>query len=103
MTGLGGVIIEISCQLPRSLGTKDLQRAVFQNPVLFAAFWSFPFEGINGAVHAGKTLQIIWAGLPFCCGLERLSRFVEKLMTRRSQGGCCCDTFASRRVLIVTA
>ena len=71
LTGLGGVISTISCQLRG--WTKDLQRAVFQ-PVLFAAFVVISISmGITGAVTP-ETLKIIWAWLAvFACGpVERL-------------------------------
>ena len=62
LTGLGGVISTISCQLRG--WTKDLQRAVFQ-PVLFAAFVVISIAmGITGAVTS-ETLKLYGLGLPF--------------------------------------
>ncbi len=62
LTGLGGVISTISCQLRG--WTKDLQRAVFQ-PVLFAAFVVISISmGITGAVTS-ETLKLYGLGLPF--------------------------------------
>jgi len=65
LTGLGGVISTISCQLRG--WTKDLQRAVFQ-PVLFAAFVIISISmGITGAVTS-ETLNLYGLGLPFLLG-----------------------------------
>jgi uncharacterized membrane protein YfcA len=62
LTGLGGVISTISCQLRG--WTKDVQRAVFQ-PVLFAAFVIISISmGITGAVTS-ETLKLYGLGLPF--------------------------------------
>jgi uncharacterized membrane protein YfcA len=62
LTGLGGVISTISCQLRG--WTKDVQRAVFQ-PVLFAAFVLISIlMGITGAVTS-ETLKLYGLGLPF--------------------------------------
>jgi uncharacterized membrane protein YfcA len=62
LTGLGGVISTISCQLRG--WTKDVQRAVFQ-PVLFAAFVVISISmGITGAVTS-ETLKLYGLGLPF--------------------------------------
>jgi hypothetical protein len=62
LTGLGGVISTISCQLRG--WTKDVQRAVFQ-PVLFAAFVLISISmGITGAVTS-QTLKLYGLGLPF--------------------------------------
>jgi uncharacterized membrane protein YfcA len=62
LTGLGGVISTISCQLRG--WPKDLQRAVFQ-PVLFAAFVVIAISlSIAGAVTA-ETLKLYLLGLPF--------------------------------------
>jgi uncharacterized membrane protein YfcA len=62
LTGLGGVISTISCQLRG--WTKDVQRAVFQ-PVLFAAFVVISISmGITGAVTP-ETLKLYGLGLPF--------------------------------------
>jgi uncharacterized membrane protein YfcA len=65
LTGLGGVISTISCQLRG--WTKDVQRAVFQ-PVLFAAFVVISISmGITGAVTS-ETLKLYGFGLPFLLG-----------------------------------
>lgn len=62
LTGLGGVISTISCQLRG--WTKDMQRAVFQ-PVLFAAFVIISMtQGITGNFTA-ETLKLFGIGLPF--------------------------------------
>src|SRR6266436_9369665 len=62
LTGLGGVISTISCQLRG--WTKDLQRAVFQ-PVLFAAFVVISLSmGVTGAVTS-ETLKLYGLGFPF--------------------------------------
>src|SRR5258708_16292190 len=62
LTGLGGVISTISCQLRG--WPKDVQRAVFQ-PVLFAAFVVISISmGITGAVTP-ETLKLYGLGLPF--------------------------------------
>jgi len=62
LTGLGGVISTISCQLRG--WPKDLQRSVFQ-PVLFAAFVIISMSlGIAGAVTA-DTLKLYALGVPF--------------------------------------
>jgi len=62
LTGLGGVISTISCQLRG--WTKDVQRSVFQ-PVLFAAFVIISISmGITGAVTS-ETLKLYGVGLPF--------------------------------------
>jgi hypothetical protein len=65
LTGLGGIISTISCQLRG--WPKDLQRAVFQ-PVLFAAFVIISISmAITGAVTA-ETLKLYGLGLPFLLG-----------------------------------
>ena len=62
LTGLGGVVSTISCQLRG--WTKDAQRAVFQ-PVLFAAFVIISISiGVSGAVTP-ETLKLYGLGLPF--------------------------------------
>lgn len=62
LTGLGGVISTISCQLRG--WNRDVQRAVFQ-PVLFAAFVVISISmGITGAVTS-ETLKLYGLGLPF--------------------------------------
>jgi len=62
LTGLGGIISTISCQL---LGwPKDVQRAVFQ-PVLFVAFVVISIsQAVAGNITAG-TLTLYAGGLPF--------------------------------------
>jgi uncharacterized membrane protein YfcA len=62
LTGLGGVISTISCQLRG--WTRDVQRSVFQ-PVLFAAFVVISISmAITGAVTS-ETLKLYGLGLPF--------------------------------------
>ena len=62
LTGLGGVISTVSCQLRG--WPKDVQRGVFQ-PVLFAAFVIISISmGIAGAVTV-ETLRLYTVGLPF--------------------------------------
>jgi uncharacterized protein len=62
LTGLGGVISTISCQLRG--WPKDKQRAVFQ-PVLLAAFVIISIsQGITGNVTA-ETLKLYGLGFPF--------------------------------------
>jgi uncharacterized membrane protein YfcA len=62
LTGLGGVISTISCQLRG--WPKDAQRAVFQ-PVLFAAFMVISISmGITGA-FTSETVKLYGIGLPF--------------------------------------
>lgn len=62
LTGLGGIISTISCQLRG--WTKDAQRAVFQ-PVLFAAFVMISLSmGVTGA-FTSETLKLYGLGLPF--------------------------------------
>jgi uncharacterized membrane protein YfcA len=62
LTGLGGVISTISCQLRG--WPKDVQRAVFR-PVLFAAFVVISISmGIAGAVTS-ETVKLYGLGLPF--------------------------------------
>jgi len=65
LTGLGGVISTISCQLRG--WTRDVQRAVFQ-PVLFAAFVIISISmGITGAITP-EALKLYALGLPFLLG-----------------------------------
>src|SRR6266404_1391512 len=62
LTGLGGIVSTISCQLRG--WPKNLQRAVFQ-PVLFAAFVIISISmGITGAITA-ETLKLYVLGFPF--------------------------------------
>src|ERR1700712_5430017 len=62
LTGLGGVISTISCQLRG--WPKDVQRAVFQ-PVLFAAFVVISISmGITGA-FTPETIKLYGLGFPF--------------------------------------
>jgi uncharacterized protein len=62
LTGLGGVVSTISCQLRG--WPKDAQRAVFQ-PVLFAAFVIICISlGVTGA-FTPETLKLYALGLPF--------------------------------------
>lgn len=62
LTGLGGIVSTISCQLRG--WTKDAQRAVFQ-PVLFAAFVIICISmAVTGAFTA-ETLKLYGMGLPF--------------------------------------
>lgn len=62
LTGLGGVISTISCQLRG--WSKDAQRAVFQ-PVLFAAFVVISISmGATGA-FTPETLKLYGLGFPF--------------------------------------
>jgi len=62
LTGLGGVVSTVSCQLRG--WTRDAQRAVFQ-PVLFAAFVIICISmGVTGAFTAA-THKLYGLGLPF--------------------------------------
>jgi uncharacterized membrane protein YfcA len=62
LTGLGGVVSTISCQLRG--WTRDMQRAVFQ-PVLFAAFVVICLSmGFTGA-FTPETLKLYGLGFPF--------------------------------------
>lgn len=62
LTGLGGVISTISCQLRG--WPKDLQRAVFQ-PVLFVAFVVISIsQAVAGSITA-DTLTLYGLGVPF--------------------------------------
>jgi len=62
LTGLGGVISTISCQLRG--WPKDMQRAVFQ-PVLFAAFVIISVSLAAAGAVTGHTLQLYALGTPF--------------------------------------
>ena len=62
LTGLGGVISTISCQLRG--WPKDVQRAVFQ-PVLFAAFVIISVSLAAAGAVTGHTLQLYALGAPF--------------------------------------
>ena len=62
LTGLGGVISTISCQLRG--WSRDMQRTVFQ-PVLLAAFVIISIsQGITGTITL-ETLKLYGVGLPF--------------------------------------
>jgi uncharacterized protein len=62
LTGLGGVVSTISCQLRG--WSKDMQRAVFQ-PVLLAAFVIISIsQGVTGNFTL-ETLKLYGLGLPF--------------------------------------
>jgi uncharacterized membrane protein YfcA len=62
LTGLGGVISTISCQLRG--WPKDVQRAVFQ-PVLFAAFAIISVSLAAAGAVTRHTLQLYVLGAPF--------------------------------------
>jgi hypothetical protein len=62
LTGLGGVISTISCQLRG--WPKDMQRAVFQ-PVLFAAFVIISVSLAAAGAVTGHTLRLYVLGAPF--------------------------------------
>jgi len=62
LTGLGGVISTISCQLRGS--PKDLQRAVFQ-PVLFVAFVVISISQAVAGSITSDTLTLYGLGVPF--------------------------------------
>jgi uncharacterized membrane protein YfcA len=62
LTGLGGVISTISCQLRG--WSKDKQRAVFQ-PVLFAAFVIISLSQLLAGSVTAETLKLYGTGLPF--------------------------------------
>jgi uncharacterized membrane protein YfcA len=62
LTGLGGIISTISCQLRG--WPKDVQRAVFQ-PVLFVAFVAISIsQAVAGSITA-DTLKLYGVGVPF--------------------------------------
>ena len=62
LTGLGGVISTISCQLRG--WSKDKQRAVFQ-PVLFAAFVIISISQLVAGAYTAETVKLYGIGLPF--------------------------------------
>ena len=62
LTGLGGIISTISCQLRG--WSKDKQRAVFQ-PVLFAAFVIISISQLIAGSYTVETLKLYGIGLPF--------------------------------------
>ncbi|WP_225668261.1 hypothetical protein [Bradyrhizobium hereditatis] len=62
LTGLGGVISTISCQLRG--WSKDKQRAVFQ-PVLFTAFVIISVSQLIAASYTVETVKLYGIGLPF--------------------------------------
>jgi uncharacterized protein len=62
LTGLGGVISTISCQLRG--WPKDVQRAVFQ-PVLFVAFVVISISQAVAGSITRDTLMLYGAGVPF--------------------------------------
>src|SRR5262245_27759305 len=62
LTGLGGVISTISCQLRG--WSKDKQRAVFQ-PVLFAAFVIISISQLAAGSYTLETVRLYGIGFPF--------------------------------------
>jgi uncharacterized protein len=62
ITGLGGIISTISCQLRG--WSKDKQRAVFQ-PVLFAAFVIISISQFIAGSYTPETIKLYGIGLPF--------------------------------------
>lgn len=62
LTGLGGIISTISCQLRG--WSKDKQRAVFQ-PVLFAAFVIISISQLMAGSYTADTVKLYGIGLPF--------------------------------------
>jgi uncharacterized protein len=62
LTGLGGIISTISCQLRG--WSKDKQRAVFQ-PVLFAAFVIISISQFAVGSYTPETVKLYGIGLPF--------------------------------------
>lgn len=62
LTGLGGIISTISCQLRG--WSKDKQRAVFQ-PVLFAAFVIISISQLVAGSYTAETTRLYIIGLPF--------------------------------------
>ena len=62
LTGLGGVISTLSCQLRG--WSKDKQRAVFQ-PVLFAAFVIISISQLMAGSYTVDTVKLYGIGLPF--------------------------------------
>lgn len=65
LTGLGGIISTISCQLRG--WPKDRQRAVFQ-PVLFAAFVVIAISQLVAGSYTAETVKLYGIGLPFMIG-----------------------------------
>jgi uncharacterized membrane protein YfcA len=62
LTGLGGIVSTISCQLRG--WSKDKQRAVFQ-PVLFAAFVIISISQFVAGSYTAETVKLYGIGLPF--------------------------------------
>jgi uncharacterized protein len=62
LTGLGGIISTISCQLRG--WSKDKQRAVFQ-PMLFAAFVIISISQFAVGSYTPETIKLYGIGLPF--------------------------------------
>jgi uncharacterized protein len=62
VTGLGGIISTISCQLRG--WSKDKQRAVFQ-PVLFVAFVIISISQLIAGSYTPETVKLYGIGLPF--------------------------------------
>jgi uncharacterized membrane protein YfcA len=62
LTGLGGIISTISCQLRG--WSKDKQRAVFQ-PVLLAAFVIISISQFAAGSYTAETVKLYGIGLPF--------------------------------------
>jgi uncharacterized membrane protein YfcA len=62
LTGLGGIISTISCQLRG--WPKDRQRAVFQ-PVLFVAFVVITASQLIAGSYTVETIKLYGIGLPF--------------------------------------
>lgn len=62
LTGLGGIVSTISCQLRG--WSKDKQRAVFQ-PVLFAAFVIISISQLVAGSYTVETTKLYGIGLPF--------------------------------------
>ena len=65
LTGLGGIISTLSCQLRG--WSKDKQRAVFQ-PVLFAAFVVIAISQFTAGSYTAETVKLYGIGLPFMVG-----------------------------------
>ncbi|MCK1640170.1 sulfite exporter TauE/SafE family protein [Bradyrhizobium sp. 157] len=62
VTGLGGIISTISCQLRG--WSRDKQRAVFQ-PVLFSAFVIISLSQLLAGSYTPQTVKLYGVGLPF--------------------------------------
>ena len=62
LTGLGGIVSTISCQLRG--WSKDKQRAVFQ-PVLFAAFMVISISQLIAGSYTPETVKLYGIGFPF--------------------------------------